>query len=225
MAGPRTRGVAAVVVALAVLALAGCGDGQRIRLGRHSPSIEVTDDPAVLLLEAAEFPLAGWNAEPPIDDDPTVDDETGGVCTLELTDVLTPEQRATERGVMYSSAAQATLIQEYVWVVPSADDVLTTISAQLAACAGPYDGTSGDSTVSMVSEPSSLTMPGASTSVCRNFSALVNGTGPLPGTLCLGARGSLLLAMMRTSFDASVATPEADFVTVMTAATAKAFGG
>lgn len=239
MTALRFRGTAVAAVLLA-LVLAGCADGdagapdEAVQTepadaaapapdAPSSPDAPPTGDLASVLLEVSEIPLAGWVAEPPSDDDPTVDDETGGVCTFDLTEVLTAEQQATERGVSFSNEAQMTLLQEYVWAVPSADEVLASVSAQLGTCSGAYEGTSGDSTVSITSQPLELTMPGVTTSVCRLFSAVISGQGPLPGAICLGTSGDRLLGVMVTSFDPAVATTQEEYVALMTAATGKAF--
>jgi hypothetical protein len=218
MAGLRLRGTAAVAAGLLTLGLAGCA-GERFPVER----VEAGDlvDLTPMLLELEDIPLSGWVVEPESDDDPTVDSETGGICTFEFTDVMTPEQLATERGMDFSSEVQMTLFQESVWAVPSADEFLTSISAQLAACSGPYEGTAGDSVVTITSVPLELTVPGASTSVCRLFSAVIDGRGPLPGALCLGAAGDLLLGFMLTSIDAAVGTTQEEYVALMAAATAK----
>jgi hypothetical protein len=165
-------------------------------------------DLAPVRLELEDIPLSGWVAEPPSDDDPRVDDETGGICALEFTEIMTPEQLATERGMDFSNEVQMTLLQESVWAVPSADELLASVSAQLAACSGPYEGTSGDTAATVTSVPLELTMPGATTSVCRLFAAVIDGQGPLPGALCLGASGDLLLGVMVTSIDAAVGTTQ-----------------
>lgn len=226
MAGLRIRSTATVAAAVVVLALAGCdgGDGERFALQTVGAGVEVADLSA-LLLEAEDIPLPGWLAEPGEEDDPTVDDTTGGVCTFDFTDVMTPEQQATERGALFSNQAQATLFQEYVWHVTDANNVLATVTTQLAACAGPYDGTSDDTTVSVSSEATGLLMPGAASSVCRVYSAVINGTAPAQGVMCLGATGERVLLVMMTSLDPVVATPQEEYVALMTAATAKALYG
>lgn len=233
MTALRFRGAAVAAVFLA-LVVAGCAAGdagapdeavetEPADAATPAPDAPSTGDLASVLLEVSEIPLAGWVAEPPSDDDPTVDDETGGICTFELTEVLTAEQQATERGVSFSNEALMTFLQEYVWAVPSADEVLASVSAQLGACSGAYEGTSGDSTVSITSQPLELTMPGATTSVCKLFSAVISGQGPLPGAICLGTSGDRLLGVMVTSFDPAVATTQEEYVALMTAATGKAF--
>jgi hypothetical protein len=52
---------------------------------------------------------------------------------------------------------------------------------------------------------------------------VINGQGPLPGAICLGASGDRFLGVMATSFDAAVAITQDDYVTFLTAATDKAF--
>ena len=121
------------------------------------------------------------------------------------------------------AAGRQSAVRHGAWAVPSADEVLASVSAQFGACSGAYEGTSGDSTVSITSQPLELTMPGATTSVCRLFSAVISGQGPLPGAICLGTSGDRLLGVMVTSFDRAVATTPEEYVALMTAATGKAF--
>ena len=225
MSGQRLRGTAALAAGLLTLGLAGCaGAGERFPVQRVEPG-DLVVDLTPLLLEVDDIPLPGWVAQPPSDDDPTVDDETGGVCTFEFTEIMTAEQLATERGVSFANEAQMTFLSELVWAVPSADELVASISAQLAACSGPYEGTSDETAVSMTSAPLELTMPGATTSVCRLFSAVIDGQGPLPGALCLGASGDRLVGVMVTSIDAAVATTQEEYVALMAAAAAKVFAG
>jgi hypothetical protein len=223
MAGLRLRGTAAVAAGLLTLGLAGCA-GERFPVERVEAGDLVVDLTPVLL-ELEDIPLSGWVVEPSDDDDPTVDDETGGICTFDFTEIMTPEQLATERGADFSNEARMTLLQETVWAVPSADELVAAISEQLAACSGPYDGTSGDAAATVTSTPLELTMPGTTTSVCRLYSAVIDGQGPLPGALCLGASGDRFLGVMLTSIDASLSPTQEEYVALMAAATTKAFAG
>jgi len=81
----RRRGTAAAVVGLLALALAGCSaDARHDDLFAYATLAPAArPDPAglaPLLLTVADIPLPGWVAYQLTDDNPGVDDETGGIC-------------------------------------------------------------------------------------------------------------------------------------------------
>ena len=195
-----------MVAGLMALALAACSDddagSDQYAFGTAAPA--AAPDPAglePLLLTLEDIPLPGWVTQPPSDDDPTVDDETGGICALEFTDVLTPEQQATEQGRTFVDGAGTSALQEYLWAAPGAEALVASVAAELAACSGAYDGTSDDSTVVMTSGPIDLTMPGATVSVCRSYQAVLNGETAMNGTICLGATGDRFMGVMASTVD------------------------
>jgi len=93
--------MAAAVAGLMVLALAACSDddagSDQYTFGTAAPTVRpdlANLSPSLLVVE--DIPLTGWVTAPPNDDDPAVDSETGGIGTLDFTDVIPAEQRATE---------------------------------------------------------------------------------------------------------------------------------
>ena len=116
MAGLRLRGTAALAAGLLTLGLAGCaGAGERFPVQRVEPG---DLDLESVLLEVGDIPQPGWVAQPPSDDDPAVaddapvDDETGGVCAMEFTDVMSLEMQATEVGAGFTNEALITMLAE-----------------------------------------------------------------------------------------------------------------
>lgn len=228
MTALRTRGTAAAVVGLLTLALAGCsadaGDDELFAYDTLAPAAPA--DPAglaPLLLTVSDITLPGWVAYQPTDDNPGVDDETGGICTLDFTDLLTPEQLATEQDSDFANQSQATIVAESLWAVPAADDLVATMASQFAACVGPYNGTSGDSAVVVTSDPVDITVPGATASVCRTFQTSIDAGAPIYGAVCLASSGDRLLGLLAGTQNADGGVTQADYVAFVTAASAKAF--
>jgi len=107
--------------------------------------------------------------------------------------------------------------------VPAADDLVATMASQFAACVGPSSGTSGDSAVVVTSDPVDITVPSATTSVCRTFQTSIDVGAPIYGAVCFASSGDRLLGLLAGTQNADGGVTQADFVTLLTVAAAKAF--
>jgi|GEM_PF-5416617 len=208
----RPAGVGVALLTVVGLAVGGCSEGgpdedEAVAEAptTQAPEADPTDEPSpttevgdleARLLVVEDIAIPGFSAQPPDDDDPSVDDETGGVCVFDFTDVMPVEMQATEVGRSFGNEGLMSFVAESAWEGPTAEDVVAQIVEQLASCSGPYDGTSGDATVAMTSEPVDIAVPGAAVSGCRYFEATVNGEVNTYGPMCVAASGERVLALM-----------------------------
>lgn len=236
------RSGAVVAVTILALALAACSDGGGTATEPSAPAAETTDpapepteatepaprtdgDLAALLLTGDDIPVAGWTPEPDDADEGYVDDRSGGICTLDLTDVLSAEQQAAGVDRTFTNEAVAGLLAEGLYAVADAETLVVDLATQLAACSGPYDGADGDTSVSVSSSPLSSVVPGAAVSVCRYHQTTLGGASVVFGPYCLAATGDRLLEVVAATPDPTMGIAPEDFEAVLTAMTAKAFTG
>ena len=224
---------ATVAVALLALTLAGCtsGDGdaeQPDDVATEAPADEPDDasapgaggDLEARLIALEEIAIPGFSTQPSDDDDPSVDDKTGGACVFDFTDVMPAEMQATEVGRSFGNEELMSFVAESAWSGPTAEDVVAQIAQQLAACSGPYEGTSGDASVAITSEPVEIAVPGSTVSACRYYEATIDGEVNTYGPMCVAASGERVLALMVNLLSDDVGvSPEQHSALLATAAT------
>lgn len=186
-------------------------------------------DPADLasaLLTVADIMVDGFVANGTDSaDDAYVDDETGGICAMEFTDVMSPEMQATEVSAGFSNETLQSLLSESAWSGAGAEDVVTAIAGQFAACSGEYSGMWGDNAVTVTTSALDMEVPGAAASVCRYFEMTVGGTTDAYGPMCLAASGDRVVALMGVLMSEQSGLAPEDYQGVMAVAAAKAFMG
>lgn len=233
----------AAAIALLALVLAGCenggGDPDEVATPTDdvATSAPVEDGPTgsidetgadtellAALLTEADFPVAGWVARPD-DPEPYVDEQTGGICTFDLTDALPADVLAAHVDRSFSSDAVAGILHHGLYEVPDAEAVVAELAAQVGACSGAYPGADAETEVSVTSSALSSVVPGAAVSVCRYHETTFVGQGTLYGPWCLAATGDRLVEVLAATPDPAAGIAPDDFEAVLTAITAKAFTG
>lgn len=232
---------AAIAVGLLTFPLTACSGGDdgddvetpaAVETDAAAPTTEPEDpaaaaDPTGLeaaLLTVADIMVEGFVAQPE-DDEPYVDDESGGVCVMEFTDVMPPAMQATEVSAGFANEALMTMLAQSAWTDPGAEDAVASIAEAFETCAGEYTGMWGDNAVVVTTETLEMEVPGAAVSVCRYFEMTVDGESDAYGPMCIAASGDRMVGLLGIMLDGTVGLAPEDYQGVMAVAAAKVFAG